>query len=101
LPHVGFLGLKLVGVLLKSDKLLSLIDDKVGDTCDVQVGSWETAQMRADVILVDGVGSLSVMEVARQSGAQLVLAQFTSGPQRESRTRDGPKSGANKSLTSL
>jgi hypothetical protein len=69
LPHVGFLGLKLVGVLLKLGKLLSLIDEKIGDTCDVQVGTWETAQMRTDVILVDGVGSPSVMEVARQSGA--------------------------------
>ena len=45
LPHVGFLGLKLTGVLLRSDNLLSLIEHKVGDTCDVQVGDWGSAQM--------------------------------------------------------
>ena len=35
LPRTGFLGLKLVGVLLKSGKLLSLLKDKVGHTCNV------------------------------------------------------------------
>jgi hypothetical protein len=74
LPHVGFLGLKLTGVLLESNKLLSLIESKVGDTCDVQVGEWESAQMAADVMLVDGVASAEVLEVANKSGARLILS---------------------------
>ena len=75
LPHVGFLGLKLVSALLQSDKLLDLVEDKVGHTCDVQFKRWESAQMRGDVVLVDGVGTSDVvMEVARQSGARLVMS---------------------------
>ena len=38
------------------------------------MGGWGPAQLRVDVFLVDEVGSLSMMEVARQSGAQLVLS---------------------------
>lgn len=34
-PHVGLLGLKIVGVLLQSNKLLSLIEEKLGNECDV------------------------------------------------------------------
>jgi hypothetical protein len=44
LPHVGFLGIKLGGVfLLKSDRLLDLIERQIGDTCDAQVGNWASA----------------------------------------------------------
>jgi hypothetical protein len=74
LPHVGFLGLKLVGVLLSSNQLLSLIEDKVGDTCDVQVGEWGSSQMQADVVLVDGVATRDVLDMASRSGARLVLS---------------------------
>jgi hypothetical protein len=39
LPHVIVLGLKVAGVLLKSDKLFGLIESKFGNECDVQVGN--------------------------------------------------------------
>ena len=59
------MGLKRVGVLLKLDKPVSLIEDKVGDICNMPVDSWESAHVRANVILVDGVGrSYGVMQVA-------------------------------------
>jgi hypothetical protein len=74
LPHVGFLGMKVVGVLLKSSKLLGLIDNKFGDTCDVQVGDWSCAQMRADVVLVDGIANDEVLQVAKSAGARLVMS---------------------------
>jgi hypothetical protein len=48
IPHVGFLGLKVTGVLLKSSKLFDLIESKFGNECNVQVGDRELAQMRAD-----------------------------------------------------
>jgi hypothetical protein len=66
--------MKVVGVLLKSSKLFNLIDTKLGDTCDVQVGDWPSAQMRADVILVDGVANNEVMDVAKAAGARLVMS---------------------------
>jgi hypothetical protein len=74
LHHVGVLGMKVVGVLLKSRKLFNLIDTKLGDTCDVQVGDWPSAQMRADVLLVDGVANNEVMDVAKAAGARLVMS---------------------------
>ena len=74
LPHVGFLGLKLSGVLLQSDHLLSLVEQKVGDECDVQVGDWESAQMQADVVLVDGPVSAEVLRMASKCGARLILS---------------------------
>jgi hypothetical protein len=74
IPHVGFLGMKIVGVLLKSSKLLGLIDAKLGDDCDAQVGDWQTAAMRADVLLVDGVADDAVMGVAQRANARLILS---------------------------
>jgi hypothetical protein len=53
LPHVEYLGLKVVGILLKSNKLLDLLESKYGDQCDVQVGDWAAAKIKADVVLVD------------------------------------------------
>ena len=74
LPHVGFLGLKLTGVLLRSDSLLSLLEAKVGNVCDVLVGDWKSAQMNADVVLVDGPACAEVIRVASRSGARLILS---------------------------
>jgi hypothetical protein len=74
LPHVGFLGLKVVGILLKSDKLLDLLEKKYGDQCDVQVGDWASTQMKAEVILVDGVVDKEVCAVASKSEARLMLS---------------------------
>jgi hypothetical protein len=76
LPHIGFLGLKVVGILLKSNKLLRLIDQKYGDQCDVQVGNWGEANMKADVILVDGPASRAELLVASRSKARLVLSMI-------------------------
>jgi hypothetical protein len=74
LPHVGLLGLKVTGVLLKSSKLFDWIESKFGNECNVQVGDWELAQMRADVVLVDGIANNDVLNVAQQAGARLVLS---------------------------
>jgi hypothetical protein len=74
IPHAGFLGLKIVGILLKSNKLLSLIEAKFGDQCDVQVGEWHLSNMMADVVLVDGPADPGTLDVATRSGARLVLS---------------------------
>jgi hypothetical protein len=74
LPHVQFLGLKIVGILLKSSKLLKLIESKFGDQCDVQVGDWNAANMKADVVLVDGSASQAEFEVANRSESRIVLS---------------------------
>jgi hypothetical protein len=73
LPHIGFLGLKIVGVLLQSDSLLGLLDQKFGNDCDIQIGQWEAANMHADILLVDRPASPEVLQVASQSHAKLVL----------------------------
>jgi hypothetical protein len=74
LPHTGFLGLKIVGVLLQSADMLRLLDHKFGNDCDIQIGQWEAANMHADVLLVDGPASLEVLQVASRSHAKLVLS---------------------------
>jgi hypothetical protein len=66
--------MEIVGVLLKSSKLLGLIDAKLGDDCDAQAGDWQTAAMRADVLLVDGVADDAVMAVAQRANARLILS---------------------------
>jgi hypothetical protein len=74
LPHVGGLGLKVVGIMLQNDTLLNLLDSKVKANCDVQVGNWHLARMQADVVLVDGVASSDVLNLAQQSGTRLILS---------------------------
>jgi hypothetical protein len=74
LPHIGFLGLNIVGVLLQSDGLLGLLDQKFGNDYDIQIGQWEAANMHADVLLVDGPASPEVLQVASRSHAKLVLS---------------------------
>jgi hypothetical protein len=71
---VGFLGLKVAGVLLKSAMLFDLVEEKLGDKCDVQVGNWESAQLQANVVLVDGSAETEVLNVAQRAGACLVLS---------------------------
>ena len=63
-----------MGVLLRSDSLLSLLEAKVGNACDVLVGDWSSAQMNADVVLVDGPACAEVFQVASRSGARLILS---------------------------
>jgi hypothetical protein len=74
LPHVEYLGLKVVGILLKSNKLMDLLESKYGDLCDVQVGDWTAAKIKADVVLVDGVANYEVLEVASKCEAKLVCS---------------------------
>jgi hypothetical protein len=64
LPHVGGLGLKVVGILLRDGTLRQLLDSQVKEYCDVQVGDWHLAKMQADVVLVDGVASSDVLDLA-------------------------------------
>jgi hypothetical protein len=73
-PTSDFLGLKIVGVLLRTATFLPLIEQKLGDQCDVQVGGWETANMLANVVLIDGPALGKALKVASRSGARLILS---------------------------
>jgi hypothetical protein len=85
IPHVGVLSLKIVGILLKSNRMLDLIDKTFGHQCDVQVGDWDRANLKADVALIDGVACVEALAAADRSGARLVLST--------SRTRSRPGKG--------
>jgi hypothetical protein len=47
---------------------------KLGEECDVQVGDWHLAQMKADVVLIDGVVNSDVLRVASKASARLTLS---------------------------
>jgi hypothetical protein len=64
IPHVGFLGLEIIGILLKLSQLLGLVEAKLGNDWDIQVGEWGSANMKADVLLIDGVANYTMLEVA-------------------------------------
>jgi hypothetical protein len=74
LPHVQLLGLKIVGILLQTNTLLDAIETRLGNDCDVQVGNWESANMVADILFVDGSATYASLQVATKSGVKLVLS---------------------------
>jgi hypothetical protein len=73
-PHLGYLGLKVVGVLLKSSQLLDVLEAALGDDCDVQVNDWSLSNMQADVLLIDGAPDKASFSVATSSRVKLVLS---------------------------
>jgi hypothetical protein len=61
--------------LLKSNKLLQLIETKIGDKFNVQVGDWESVNMQADILLINViVASHKMLTVASTIGAKLALS---------------------------